>query len=415
MAGLAFESSVRPMLSADTEASSSTSTSSTPLNTSSSNAPSLATPGTSPAPASSSGASLKSLSLEELKALGNARFGIRSASMGESTDQHMSERRRKSGSSAEILAASSCASLSVAAQYSEDVKLKAMSVYLDLVAKEVSAKALQWKHAFSNSSSVAGAFTGPASSSTPRGQRLAQITKESLNSERLSVLKGIDSLVDPTNAGLSEQALQILQIPHQKFGSEGFLLISEEQRASALHVERIRDTEEIRGLFGIFSSSSDAARSLSGGVAPYPMREGDISKLSESAAVSPRAVPSSKAGASRKPPPAPTETDPNSDRVPLRYVHPAARILARRIRALQIPPLPPHTGSLQQPSGADYNCYYSKLDMASAGEGASSPRPRCVCYLFPTDSPALMFASFFLLRTLHLYVCVYFFLITLSL
>lgn len=212
----------------------------------------------------------------------------------------------------------------------EAEKVKLMSKYIDLAARELTTKSVQWKNGVAAGLSVKG---------------FVSILGRGLSQREVLAHTNLDSLLDISPALMPDHAVQSILVPSQKYGFAFFQPQPEELRCNAIeNISTIKSFAKLRAYYGVISNRGEATRMLlnlgsnettdsgfgaSGQSNTYPMAAGnavagpDYDNTSATAArFLAEAVESTKA--------------------------------IKRIKALRIPPLPPDFGTLIQPDGRKY-------------------------------------------------------------
>jgi hypothetical protein len=138
------------------------------------------------------------------------------------------------------------------------------------------------------------------------------------------------SLLDLTATTLPEHSLQSILVPHQKYGSFLYRALPEDQRCSTTYmdVDSQRTSNKLRALYGVTVRQGDSARALAVGTGQWDAQGQDVSLFGGAEGAVP--TQSSHAG-------------------PIGALADASSVL-RRIKALDVPPLPLDVGHLMQPT-----------------------------------------------------------------
>eukprot|EP01038_Epipyxis_sp_PR26KG_P008875 gene8875-11972_t len=307
---------------------------------------------------------------------------------------------------------------------SESSEHPCMSGYLDLAAKEINSKSLQWRNGINSNN---GGFSGsPATASSFESMASLALKTGSIYSSAVRdvVAKSdMDSLMDVSNNIMPEHSLQSLLVPHQKYGIFYFQLPTgnnSEDTAVTINnsnrriSEGFKSVSKIRSLYGITVSQADAARALAAGagdqwdsqpvatmnsgVNPLPstnqVSNGSVGLVANNSSantnnlnnsstptriISNSSLPNLNAPNNRGKSFAAPVTNNNSmsgvgsgadnSNNRLRKINPALAesvVLTKRINALNIPPLPVDLGVLVQPDGRKYSCYNEYLDVSAS-------------------------------------------------
>jgi hypothetical protein len=199
-------------------------------------------------------------------------------------------------------------------------KVALIQPYLDLAARDINTKALHARSSV-NGQGRSGAVDAGAGAGA----------KDEEGATRTSLY----SLVDLTAVALPDYCVQSILVPHQKYGNFLYRPLSDEVRRTTimLDIDGQKSSNKLRNLYGVTVRQGDSARAVAvgstgqwdtaaaGGGAegtPYPGGEGPtMTSTSYSTAANVQAE--------------------------------AASVL-RRIKALEVPPLPLDTGHLMQPT-----------------------------------------------------------------
>ncbi|KAJ1426931.1 hypothetical protein B484DRAFT_450462 [Ochromonadaceae sp. CCMP2298] len=228
-------------------------------------------------------------------------------------------------------------------------KLQIIHKYLDLAAREINTKTLQWRNGMASANHV-NSKVGMGPVSNVRGDKATSLFS--------------NSLLDLTALSMPEHGVQSLLVPHQKYGIFLYRALTESMRRADVYLDldSSKNNDKFRRLFGLVVRQGEAARALVGGGGGWEPNLGDAGG---SEAYGDSQSGGSLSMASRGGLPAYSESIG----------------LLRRIKALDIPPLPPDTGILIQPTADNrvYSSYTDVLDTscsldAVAAAGAAGPR-----------------------------------------
>jgi len=233
----------------------------------------------------------------------------------------------------------------------ETKKLALMSTYLDAAAREMNTKTIQWKNGITSGTTV--------------GFTASLIRLQSLRES--STLGNIDTLIDPSASIMPEYSVQSLLIPHQKYGQQYYSAKSEDLWSLNIGIGSNQSTLKIRSLYGLSANHVEANRLLKLDQielleAREEKKQGDSGRrVSETGlrrrslqgssaaldAMLPSPTPLSPTGA---PPIPPSENEIQYSNKQNKFLKTSnnykdSQNLIKKIKALDIPPLPPDVGS----------------------------------------------------------------------
>ena len=244
------------------------------------------------------------------------------------------------------------------------VKVELLTEYLQLAAREIHAKTLQWK----------SEMLGSRKSLLPKNISIDLIKSSFPVREDVKFSSSQPGTDQTTYSLIPENTLQSLLIPHQKFGVMYFPPLSTELRRQNIQLDNdlLKNIAKLRVIFGITASHADAARAIASGLGD--LWESSVALASGSSqSASPTINPNSSTGTTasngnrssqvsniltRRSTIARTSSSINDSSNPSgrmqQPVNLESSILLKRIRALDIPPLPPDVGPLLQPDGRPF-------------------------------------------------------------
>ena len=342
-----------------------------------------------------------------------------------------------------------------AALEAEAALLEVVGPYLDLAAREINTKSMQWRNGLASMYQAAGSVlvsggtgAGLLAAATDVGlQSRAQLARSTGFIMPLDALRGgggdsggsgaatggrtlmsskelvaqrapLHSLLDWSSQPVPEHSVQALLVPHQKFGVPLFRALPEDVRHQALCLDGdgARNHAKLRGLFGLSLRQGEAARALAAGMGEHwdPAAPSGVAAPFSSSSSSWAATSGlNSAGLLPSPAVAAQATLAHSGVLieggstggsgsgsggytgviaagasdmgtvmMLKTVSPVyaeSLSLLRRIKALDIPPLPPDMGSLVQPwDHRPYSAYSEGLDTSGCADAATraSWRPK---------------------------------------
>ena len=235
---------------------------------------------------------------------------------------------------------------SLAEDPEENLKLNVMSSYLDAAAREMNTKTIQWKNGITSGTTVG--FTASL--------RRLQSLRES------SSLGNIDTLIDPSASIMPEYSVLSVFIPHQKTGQQYFSVKSDDVWNTTVAVGSHHSVLKIRSLYGLSANFSEANRLLKmeqiemleaqngekskGDVSRRGSLETGLRRRSLDANL-PSPIPSSMTGGTMPPLPPETEIQYSNkqNKVRTSNSYRDSQNLIMKIKALDIPPLPPDVGT----------------------------------------------------------------------
>ena len=261
----------------------------------------------------------------------------------------------------------------------EALKLNVMRSYLDSAAREMNTKTIQWKNGITSGTTVG--FTASL--------RRLQSLRES------SSLGNIDTLIDPSASIMPEYSVQSLYIPHQKTGQQFFPVKIDDLWNTSIAVGSHHSKLKIRSLYGISANLNEANRLLkieqielleaqngdklkNGDAVRRVSIESGIRRRSlqqGSSAVLDTMLPSPSV-TSPSMPPLPPETD-VQNKIRIYNSYKESQSLMKKIKALDIPPLPPDVGA----------CVYTHRDDRLNRDVLDSPSVTDM--VAPSSSPIL--------------------------
>lgn len=241
-----------------------------------------------------------------------------------------------------------------------------MDNYIDRAAREMITKTIQWKNGIAAGASVKGYVT-------VLGRALSQ--RDVLNSTNL------DSLLDISAASMPDHSVQSILIPNQKYGV-GFFVFqpAEEMRCNMIdNLTTIKSFVRLRNLYGITPNRYEAARNLIQQASSMDYEP--LGNNPSNGSGTPMSAASGSAGAGNTSSTGQTggggEYDNNTTTMSAaKFVQEAVETskIIKRIKALNIPPLPPDLGSLHQPDGRKFNYYAENLDLSTSADTNSGSR-----------------------------------------
>jgi hypothetical protein len=219
----------------------------------------------------------------------------------------------------------------------EKEKMDLLHPYLDLAAREINTKTLQWRNGLSSTANQLA-----RASLVHAAGKSESVTASSTTNSSTSPRPNVFSLLDMTSYSGADHSLQSLMIPHQKYGIFQYRPLSDDLRKNTVYldVDGQKNSAKLKSLFGVTLRQSEGVRAVSAG-AKYNWEQG-IGGDDE--------------------PTFPFSSMSSADTESLR--------LLRRIKALDIPPLPPDTGILMQPTTDNrFYRYFEKSFWCSASWG----------------------------------------------
>jgi hypothetical protein len=201
-------------------------------------------------------------------------------------------------------------------------KVALIQPYLDLAARDINTKALHARSTVSGQGKSGAVDAGAGA-------------KDEDGATRTSLY----SLVDLTAVALPDYCIQSILVPHQKYGNFLYRPLSDEVRRTTimLDVDGQKSSNKLRNLYGVTVRQGDSARAVAVG----SMGQWDA------------------AGGGTEGTPYPTGEAPTTTSTSYSTaanVQAEAASVLRRIKALEVPPLPLDTGHLMQPT--QDNRYY---------------------------------------------------------
>jgi len=241
-------------------------------------------------------------------------------------------------------------------------KLEIMNSYLDLAAREINTKTLQWRN-----SGITGLSSSGGAIKTTVGTSRNALLNGAVSRTGTNVFS--NAMLDySTVQWVPEYAVQSLLVPHQKYGLFLYRPLTDDIRKQHVYLDSFSNQKNL-----------DRLRQLYGAA----MRQGNQwdATLSSSSA-------GAESGGAAAGDDATTSNMPRSSLLPVAMSD--SLNLVRRVRALKIPALPPDTGYLIQPTFDNriYSSYMDVLDTscsldtltAVAAGGGSSVRSGCRCW-----------------------------------
>jgi hypothetical protein len=201
-------------------------------------------------------------------------------------------------------------------------KVALIQPYLDLAARDINTKALHAR------TSVNGQGRGGA----------AEVGAGAKDEEG-AIRTSLYSLVDLTAVALPDYCVQSILVPHQKYGNFLYRPLSDEVRRTTimLDVDGQKSSNKLRNLYGVTVRQGDSARAVAvGSTGQWDASAGGADGTPYPGGEAPSTASTSYSTAAN--------------------VQAEAVSVLRRIKALEVPPLPLDTGHLMQPT--QDNRYY---------------------------------------------------------
>jgi phosphoinositide-3-kinase regulatory subunit 4 len=244
----------------------------------------------------------------------------------------------------------------------ETAKIQVLSNYLDRAAQEIQAKALQ--------------------------SLQARFETSSHKASKETVASSLDSLLDANSTSMSEHHLDSFLVPHQKYGIHYFPpMYSEKDRKLAVtDPSSLKNVPKLRYVYGLAFNQGEAARALTAGLAGVlDQWENQLASFGitltdvQTSNKSPLTESKTKRQNTEVQSSGKDEKSNAAAKIWASSGGYDARMLIRRIKALGLPPLPPHVGQLQQPENdRAYNSYTETLDKSAYHDpsGGTNWRPK---------------------------------------
>ena len=240
----------------------------------------------------------------------------------------------------------------------DEAKLSLMRRYLDTAARELHTKTIQWRNGLRRL--AADAQGRRASTRTDSPFYAAALGRHSRKTQ------GLDSILNLSLSHLDQREqkprVQKFLIPNEKFGIQYFPAVSDSVRNTLVSLENAKSASHIKLLYGITENQGEVARALSS-VGTGEQWEA-LPAAADTAASGSGDLQRSVGGPLPK--------------VDLKAALPFAesRTLLKRIKALDVPPLPPDFGPVYPSDRAFYASESALNSGADAAQSRVSWRPK---------------------------------------
>lgn len=255
----------------------------------------------------------------------------------------------------------------------EEVKIALLTKYLDRAAQEISTKIKQWRNG--NNSNILLSSSTPGSLSSSNSLNRYAMAVMGNDDDNLAIFESI--LAPIPSSQTPDNLLQVVQVPHQKYGQAYFPVIPEKARQDNIeNLHLNKSTTKVSYLFGIISKQTGMLRNLQATIIQEQYQGGDVNAITTSSdhPTALAAADSIFANSSNPNIIVPSSLlNPVDSQTSIHKAHAALELsmLIKRIKALHIPPVPPDFGVLRQPDEKKFNNYLEVLDLSSSLDGIS--------------------------------------------